>query len=128
MLMDVVVGPVGRVVVLNRFSCRAVVGLQVWWAGVCFCHLLWVGRLPTSPSPPNLKPLWLGCRWLTSSRLWPDFGQILVSATRPHGGAASFVGWGLVGGRQRAANGKNKYQPTKCATYYYRVYPVENVI
>lgn len=33
--MDVVVGPVGRVVVLNRFSCRAVVGLQVLWAGVC---------------------------------------------------------------------------------------------
>ena len=108
--MDVVVGPVGRVV-LNRSSCRAVVGLQVWWAGVCFCHLLWVG-----------------CRWLTSSRLWPDFGQILVSATRPRGGAASLVGWGLVGGRQRAASGKNKCQPTKCATYYYRVYPVENVI
>ena len=42
--------------------------------------------------------------------------------------AASLVGWGLVGGRQRAANGKNKCQPTKCATYYYRVYPVENVI
>lgn len=32
--MDVVVGPVGHVV-LNRSSCRAVVGLQVWWAGVC---------------------------------------------------------------------------------------------
>ena len=127
MLMDVVVGPVGHVV-LNRSSCGAVVGLQVWWAGVCFCHLLWVGRLPTSPSPPNLKPLWLGCQWPASSRLWPDFGQILVSATRHHGGAASLVGWGLVGGRQSVANGKNKCQPTKCATYYYRVYPVENVI
>ena len=42
--------------------------------------------------------------------------------------AASLVGWGLFGGRQSAANGKNKCQPTKCATYYYRVYPVENVI
>ena len=62
--MDVVVGPVGRVAILNRSSCRA----------------------------------------------------------------ASLVGWGLVGGWQRAANGKNKCQPTKCATYYYRVYPVENVI
>ena len=58
--MDVVVGFVGRVVVLNRFSCRAAVGLQVWWAGVCFCHLLWVEWLPTNPSPPNVKPLWLG--------------------------------------------------------------------
>ena len=47
----------------------------------------------------------------------------MVSATRPHGGAASLVGWGLVGGRQSVANGKNKCQPTKCATYYYRVYP-----
>ena len=66
--MDVVVGPVGRIAVLNRFSCGAVVGLQVWWAGVCFCHLLWVGRLPTSPSPPNLKPLWLG---VPMAHEWP---------------------------------------------------------
>ena len=55
-------------------------------------------------------------------------GLIPVSATRPRGGAASLVGWGLFGGQQSAANGKNKCQPTKCATYYYRVYPVENVI
>ena len=52
--MDVVVGPVGRVVVLNRFSCRAVVGLQVWWAGVC----LVVGKVrqmaKTSASPQNM--------------------------------------------------------------------------
>ena len=61
--MDVVVGPVGRVV-LNRFSC----------------------------------------------------------------GAASLVGWGLVGGWQYAASGKDKCQPTKCATYYYRIYPVSIVI
>ena len=42
--------------------------------------------------------------------------------------AASLVGWGLVGGRQYAASGKGKCQPTKCAIYYYRIYPVENVI
>ena len=51
--MDVVVGPVGRVV-LNRSSCRAVVGLQVWWAGVC----LVVGKVrqmaKTSASPQNV--------------------------------------------------------------------------
>ena len=63
-----------------------------------------------------------------------DSGLILASATpvsrhsRPRGGAASLVGWGLFGGRQSAADDKNKCQPTKCATYYYRVYPVENVI
>ena len=57
-----------------------------------------------------------------------DSGLILASVTRPCGGAASLVGWGLVGGRQSVANGKNKCQPTKYATYYYRVYPVENVI
>ena len=43
-------------------------------------------------------------------------------------GAASLVGWGLFGGRQRAASGKDKCQPTKCATYYYRIYPVLIVI
>ena len=42
--------------------------------------------------------------------------------------AASLVGWGLFGGRQRAASGKDKCQPTKCATYYYRIYPVIIVI
>ena len=63
-----------------------------------------------------------------------DSDLILASATpaarhlRPRSGATSFVGWGLSGGRQRAAGSKNKCQPTKCATYYYRVYPVENVI
>ena len=53
MLMDVVVGPVGHVV-LNRSSCRAVVGLQVWWAGVC----LVVGKVwqmaKTNASPQNM--------------------------------------------------------------------------
>jgi len=51
--MDVVVGPVGRVV-LNRSSCRAVVGLQVWWAGVW----LVVGKVrqmaKTNASPQNV--------------------------------------------------------------------------
>ena len=51
--MDVVVGPVGRVV-LNRSSCGAVVGLQVWWAGVC----LVVGKVrqmaKTNASPQNV--------------------------------------------------------------------------
>ena len=42
--------------------------------------------------------------------------------------AASLVGWGLFGGRQRAASGKGKCQPTKCATYYYRIYSVIIVI
>ena len=80
--MDVIVGPVGRVAILNRSSCGAVVGLQVWWAGVCFCYLLWVGWLPTSPSPPNLKPLWLGApmvhKWLTPVGIQPDSGPILA--------------------------------------------------
>lgn len=53
MLMDVVVGPVGHVV-LNRSSCRAVVGLQVWWAGVW----LVVGKVrqmaKTNASPQNV--------------------------------------------------------------------------
>ena len=51
--MDVVVGPVGHVV-LNRSSCRAVVGLQVWWTGVW----LVVGKVRqmarTNASPQNV--------------------------------------------------------------------------
>lgn len=51
--MDVVVGFVGRVV-LNRSSCRVVVGLQVWWAGVCQAGGSARQMAKTSASPQNV--------------------------------------------------------------------------